>query len=221
MTKVVCISDLQNLCNEIKSEMLPDGDLLLVAGDLGGWGTKEELVGINNWFGKISHKYKKIICIAGNHDECLMELDGHKILTNCTYLQDELIEVEGLRIYGTPASEMNELRQYGRFIAFCDPAYLEKVANDIPPDLDILLAHGPCYGILDKLVDGRSVGNKYMRQAVLLKKPKYFVCGHIHESHGQEEVFGTTFINAALCSEVNQMLLSNGDLYFQPIVIEL
>jgi Icc-related predicted phosphoesterase len=217
--KVVCIADLQAQCWTVDPKLIPEGDMLIVAGDLGGFGTTDEIEEFNDWLGVLPHKYK--IVVAGNHDECLIIEDGHKLITNGTYLEDELVEIEGLRIYGTPASTMNELLVYGRFCAFAQPSYLEQSAAKIPDNLDILIAHGPAYGILDKLKDGRSVGSKPMRQAILDKKPKYFICGHIHESHGIEEVFNTTHVNAAICSEYNQMLNTKGDLYFQPIVLDL
>lgn len=215
--KIVCIADLQGMCTQIKPEMLPEGDMLIIAGDLCSWGNTAELIKFNDWLGKLDYKHK--IVVGGNHDQCLTDLDGHKFISNGTYLQDELIEVEGLRIYGTPGSEMNELRLNYSW-AFCEPGYLMRSAESIPKNLDILIAHGPVYGILDKTVFGKHVGNKYMRQAVIEKKPRYFISGHIHESYGIEQFNDTTFINAAVCNERNE-LFYNKDLYHDPIVIDL
>jgi len=59
----------------------------------------------NRWLGELPHKHK--IVIAGNHE---MSLDSLKrrpeeikaLFTNALYLQDEEVNIEGLRIYGSP-----------------------------------------------------------------------------------------------------------------------
>lgn len=215
--KIVCIADLQGNCRDVTPDLLPKGDMLLIGGDLAGWGSLEELEEVNDWLGTLDYKYKVIV--AGNHDQALRTTDGHKLFTNATYLENELVEIEGLRIFGSPANEMNQYRYNGDW-AFCDPAFIELSAVLLPEDVDIFLTHGPVYGFVDKVRSGNSVGSREMRSAVLKKKPKYVVCGHIHEAHGIEEYFGTTFVNAAICNERNQMI-KDGKLYFEPIVIEL
>lgn len=215
---VICIADLQGMCMQIKPEMLPKGDILLIAGDLAGWGTEQELREVNEWLGLLDYKHK--IIVAGNHDQFLRGIDGHEFFTNATYLQDELVTVMGLRIYGTPVNDMNEYR-FTYDWAFCDPLYLQQATEKIPENLDILLTHGPAFGFLDKVSTGHSVGSKELRNAILQQKPRYHVSGHIHESHGIEEWFGTTFINAAICSNTNVLFKEDGSLYYEPIVLRI
>lgn len=219
--KVVCIADLQAQGPQIKPSLLPEGDILIIAGDLGGWGTIKELQDCNTWLKTLNYKHKLVV--AGNHDKEMPNIDGHKLFTNCTYLQDEFIEIEGLKIYGSPANEMNELRMFGNW-AFCEPAYLRKVAEDIPEKLDILITHGPPLSILDELWwNHKSVGSWDLLNAVTEKKPKYHVFGHIHEGHGTKKIGKTTYVNAAICDPENRMFKSNKNatLWYQPIVIEL
>lgn len=215
--KIIAIADLQGLCKQVTPDMLPGGDMLLIAGDLAGWGTKQELEEVNEWLGTLDYEHKVIV--AGNHDQYLSNTYGQSLFTNATYLENETVEIEGIKIYGSPMNEMNELR-FSYVWGFCDPAYIEEAAHLIPKDIDILLTHGPAYGFLDKLKDGRSVGSKVLRDAIIAKKPKYHIFGHIHESHGIEQFNDTTFVNAAICSERNQML-KDGKLFFEPIVIEI
>ena len=68
----------------------------------------------------------------------------------------------------------------------------------IPPDLDLLVTHGPPRGIGDRAVLG-SVGCDDLRAAVLAARPRAHVFGHIHEARGQYSVPGcpTAFYNAA------------------------
>ena len=218
MTRIVCIADLQGMCLLVKPEMLPKGDMLLIAGDLAGFGDISEFEKTNDWLATLDYKYK--IVIAGNHDIDLVEIDGHKIFTNATYLQDEFIEIEGITIYGSPVNDMNELKYNGW--VFCMPDYIRTATHKIPKDLDILLTHGGPLGILDKLKrNDRHVGSPHILEAVKAKKPKYHIFGHIHESHGVIKKGKTTFINAALCDEKNAMLKEDGSLMHLPITIDI
>jgi predicted phosphodiesterase len=53
-------------------ENIPNGDLIIHAGDVTEYGTEEELQDFILWFSKLPHKYK--IFIAGNHDLCLQQI---------------------------------------------------------------------------------------------------------------------------------------------------
>ena len=59
--RIVCISDTH--CAEID---VPDGDILLHAGDLTYMGKPDELRVVMDWLSSLPHKHK--IFIAGNHD---------------------------------------------------------------------------------------------------------------------------------------------------------
>ncbi|KAL3463418.1 Ser/Thr protein phosphatase family protein [Aspergillus heterothallicus] len=57
------------------------------------------------------------------------------------------------------------------------------------PDVDILLTHGPPYGILDQVFGSTdSVGCKHLYRAVERARPALHVFGHIHEGYGARRV---------------------------------
>ena len=115
--KIVCISDTHDKINELKN--LPEGDVLIHAGDFTHKSSLEEIEMFNKWLSKQPHPIK--IVIAGNHD-ILFDIENNqlrakakgfpvskdqcaqarKLLTNCTYLQDSFITVHGYKIYGSP-----------------------------------------------------------------------------------------------------------------------
>jgi Icc-related predicted phosphoesterase len=68
----------------------------------------------------------------------------------------------------------------------------------IPANTDILITHGPPYGILDKNRVGFSAGCQSLKRAVKRIHPKLHVFGHIHEAGGMVEMGGTTFVNACV-----------------------
>ena|SRR3990167_7434738 len=65
-TRFVCISDTHSKHTSIP--FMPDGDVLIHAGDFSNVGTAKEILEFNEWLGTLKNKYRHIIVIAGNHD---------------------------------------------------------------------------------------------------------------------------------------------------------
>ena len=189
--KCVVISDTHGMHRKID---IPDGDVLIHGGDILGRGSLQELREFNDWLGELPHAYKLII--AGNHDWCFErdEKASRELLTNGIYLQDESFEIEGVKFYGSPWQPW-----------FLDWAFNlprgEAIKNKwdlIPQGIDVLITHGPCYGILDKTSSGENVGCEELLKSLERIKPKFHLCGHIHEGYGIIKKDGCTFINASI-----------------------
>lgn len=211
--KIVAIADLQGQGPNIEPTLIPNGDLLLIAGDLTSWGSIEELKECNKWLGLLRHKYKVII--GGNHDRSLEEGIGKQVFTNAIYLENELVDIEGVKIWGSPVNEMNDILW---FRAFANNQ--QELCQMIPEGLDILLTQGGPYMILDRVITGEHVGSKPIMEAVKKTKPKYHIFGHIHESYGRYEDENTTYLNVAVRDERNNLFL-NGKLLHEPVEFEL
>jgi hypothetical protein len=82
-TRFVCLSDTH--CSHAKLE-IPDGDVLLHAGDFCTVGTPEELEDFASWLDTLPHLVK--IVIAGNHDAVLDRASFGKHITHQKILQD-------------------------------------------------------------------------------------------------------------------------------------
>lgn len=202
MPRIVCISDTHN-CNEQID--VPDGDILIHAGDGTIKGTIQEIVEFNDWFSSLPHRHK--IFVAGNHD-WLFETDNRFARTllsdDIIYLQDSSTEIDGLKIYGSPWQP--------RFFDWAfnlnrGPELAEKWKL-IPNDIDILITHGPPNGILDAVprewgIDytGCEELRKRVEEIAGLGRLKLHVFGHIHCGYGTHEEFGVKFINASNCDE--------------------
>jgi predicted phosphohydrolase len=205
--RIVCLSDTHGRHGRLN---VPEGDLLLHAGDFSMEGRSEEIERFDHWLGTLPHEHK--VVIAGNHD-FLFERDPDRaraLLANASYLQDGLIEVGGLRIWGSPWQPW-----------FFDwafnlprgPALASKWAL-VPDGVHVLVTHGPPAGILDRTANEEAVGCHDLARALERILPRLHVFGHIHESYGRLERDGTTFVNASNC-----------DLKYRPvqapIVVEL
>jgi len=158
-------------------------------------------------------KYK--VVIAGNHDFCF-EDDRKEAAEQCLtnkdiiYLNDTGTTIEGLKLWGSPVQP-----------EFFNWAFNRERGEDIckhwgliPDDTDILITHGPAFGILDRVMEGEKVGCRDLLDRVKKIKPKIHAFGHIHEDYGVFEQGGTTFVNA---SNVNR----NYWLVNPPIVVEV
>ena len=99
MTRIVCISDTHNFHHDVD---VPDGDILIHAGDFTLTGSLGEVVEFNEWLGTLDHPYK--IIIAGNHDRCLGESGtlGLKMFTNGIYLERSGLDIDGIKFWGAP-----------------------------------------------------------------------------------------------------------------------
>jgi predicted phosphohydrolase len=97
--RLVLISDTHQRHDRL---VVPDGDVLVHAGDFSTRGGVEEVARFNAWLGTLPHKHK--VVIAGNHD-FLFEREpvlARSMLTNATYLEDSGVTIEGVRFWGSP-----------------------------------------------------------------------------------------------------------------------
>jgi Icc-related predicted phosphoesterase len=195
MPKIVCLSDTHNSNQRIS---VPDGDILIHAGDATFHGTADEIRRFNAWFSGLPHKNK--IFVAGNHD-WLFETDRKQaedlLDPRIIYLQDSSAEIDGLKIYGSPWQP--RFFEWA-FQADRGPDIAEKWKL-IPDGLDILITHGPPFGILDCTQDGDNAGCEELQKKITQLQPRAHIFGHIHEGYGATESAGTRFVNASNCDE--------------------
>jgi hypothetical protein len=137
--------------------------------------------------------------VAGNHDFCLRETgtSGREIFAGMTYLLDQGLDIEGLRIYGSPWTP-----KFGGEWAYQVPRGKEcaKVWAQIPDDVQLLITHGPPFGIGDLTLRGEHAGCQDLLNQVRRIKPLMHLFGHIHEGYGRVRQDGTWFVNGSNCS---------------------
>ncbi|MEZ5427958.1 MAG: metallophosphatase domain-containing protein [Pyrinomonadaceae bacterium] len=202
MPRIVCISDTHN-CN--RQIAVPDGDILIHAGDATVNGTRLEVEEFLFWFSSLPHRHK--IFVAGNHD-WLFEKENRsaRLLTanfNIRYLEDSAVEIEGLKIYGSPWQP----RYFNWAFNLNRGAELAEKWKLIPEDTEVLITHGPPNGILDEVERKYFIENTGCEELIKRvedlaeKKLKLHIFGHIHCGYGQREEFGVRFVNASICDE--------------------
>lgn len=201
--RVVCISDTHTLTHDI-----PEGDILIHAGDLGNAGTVSELQAQIDWLNSLPHPHK--IVVAGNHDtyldprsrRTLAEPDRNVELQwkGIHYLQHASLT---LRIPSSPqrasqhsrrSSHHRTLRIYGApqipscggpEFAFQYPRGRDAWTDTIPSDIDILVTHTPPKYHRDlPLPDG--MGCEHLMRETWRIRPLLHVFGHVHVGAGKE-----------------------------------
>lgn len=191
--KVIAISDTHGYHDQLS---LPSGDVLIHAGDVSSRGSEREIKDFLRWFGDQDFKFK--IFIAGNHDFFFEHAESDLIKSlipdNVIYLNDSGISIDGLNIWGSPVTPWFFDWAFNRHRG----AAIKTHWDLIPQNADILITHGPVYGILDRTIDGKRVGCEALKDAVNVIKPKVHICGHIHEGYGQIQTSDTLYINGSV-----------------------
>lgn len=236
--RIVCISDTHSLHqNMLNYNSLPEGDVLIHAGDCTNKGSQRDVEEFVHWYMNLKGFDTKIF-IAGNHDFAFEEhryphnkgdYDWFYNLMNeenlsqsdVVYLEDSGFTIEfpefkrPIKFYGSPWQP--EFYNW----AFNLPRLgedLKRYWSMIPDDTDVLITHGPPNEVRDFVNNWRqgsvNVGCELLRYRVDEIKPLLHVFGHIHEGYGAALINDTIFVNASTCNE--RYIPSN-----KPIIIEL
>jgi Icc-related predicted phosphoesterase len=207
--RIVCISDTHGQHAKLR---VPDGDILIHAGDFAAFGdTPIEIIDFNQWLGTLPHRHK--VVIAGNHDWMFERHPGaaRELLTNAIYLENSGTELAGLKVWGSPVQP--EFNNWAFNVA--RGAAIRRYWQMIPASTDVLITHGPPYGVLDTAHPTTDhLGCEELAEAVQHVRPRLHVFGHIHGGQGQQNSDGTLYVNASVVNEAYQLV-------YAPQVIEI
>ncbi len=212
--KIVHISDTHGGKGHTKL-IIPECDVLIHSGDIGGRTNNFELVDFLIWFEKQPAKQK--IWVAGNHDIILdkkwvdgmsktdtvmgMVLQSNYVSAqellksyNVKYLLNEEFTLDGVKFWGSPYTPSFH-RAYWAFNADRGDE-IQKIWAKIPSDVNVLITHGPAFGVLDMVnEDGLTawhkdghVGCEDLMSVIKkrLNKLQLHCFGHIHDNYGVE-----------------------------------
>lgn len=197
---------------------VPECDMVLISGDIcptyNATDPKNEISLQKKWFfnffipwvNRLACKY--VVFTWGNHD-IIGQYEGgfknqtinieskadNKLIKALYLLNDSGIELEGIKIYGSPWS----VTYKGKWAFNLPDEQLEYIWDKIPDNTDILLVHAPPHGVGDKTLNtGENAGSKTLLSRIQEINPTLVVCGHIHEGRGIYQINEkTTVINAA------------------------
>lgn len=215
--RLVCISDTHGK----SPKSMPDGDILIHAGDWSGNGAVWELVHFCEQLTEWKKQYKTVITTSGNHDwiaENSPALVKEMIEdTGAIYLNDSGCEIDGIKYWASAITPFFFAWAFNRERG----EEIKRHWDMIPSDTDVLITHGPVKGIGDLVKmrgspnRGENVGCQDLRDTIFtrLNKLKLHVCGHIHEGYGIYFEGGKYFVNASILDEKYRLVND-------PVVIE-
>jgi Icc-related predicted phosphoesterase len=225
--KISIISDTHNKHKHVTGD-LPGGSLLLHSGDISSMGYEHEITEFAKWYDGLNYDNK--IFIAGNHDwgfqnnvDKVKEIvDFYKTIT---YLQDQLHTIQDdngteVKIWGSPWQP--EFYQWA-FNLQKNGEELKSKWDMIPEGIDILITHGPAWGILDD-VEGRRgehLGCELLAERIKVIKPKIHICGHIHSGRGHHFDGHTHYFNASVLNERYSYAHTPWNIDWNPITNEI
>lgn len=188
MRKITIVSDIHSSKFLLDSLKKHKGDMLIVAGDLTNLGKKYELEYALDIINNLKFKYK--IVVFGNHDGIWNDVNFKEIYTDIIFLENEIIEIDGLKIYGTPFSK--RFKNWSYYYETLDERRLLTVPLE---SVDIIVSHEPpsdkCLSYIPYF---GCAGNPDLRRYIDNNNVKLCVCGHIHECGGND-----TIINGCHC----------------------
>lgn len=210
--KIVTIADTHGQhWRLVKRGKIPEGDIIIHAGDVSSHGKFENVEEFFKWYGDLN--FDKKIVIAGNHDWAFENgQDSWKEIAEIygiTYLNDSGITYKGINIWGSPIQPEFLSWAFNRQRG----SEIKKHWDLIPKNTDILITHGPAYKRLDKVIRHHHanpdiyVGCKDLENIIQQIRPVLHICGHIHEARGIEvdRLPGQspiTYVNAACLDEL-------------------
>jgi len=218
--RFVCISDTHSLH---RSLTIPDGDILIHAGDITREGEVDTVYDFSIWLAELPHRHK--IVIPGNHDFCFdISKEGRydewarRMLDtrrpNIHFLLDSALIIDDLgepplKFYGGPW--VANLAGW----AFYDRG--RDMFEHAPVDIDVLVTHAPAWLVMDREKKrGERCGSpaigRYMGRCPRLK---LHVFGHVHEAYGTSLV-GEEPVRVNACSLNREYEAVNA-----PIVVDI
>jgi Icc-related predicted phosphoesterase len=181
---------------------LPKGDVLVIGGDV---------MPVHNhnrqfqaeWFrehfiphlASLALRFEAVVWVAGNHDFALQDSpeltlglpDGIFSLEDSSYWHGST------HFYGSPWSG-----RFGNWAFMDEEDGLAKRYALIPEDVDVLISHGPPYGLCDLTDGGEHVGSIALLERIAQMQPQIVITGHIHEAYGESMIGPTTIMNVSL-----------------------
>jgi len=208
--KLTFISDTHSEHSKLN---LGSGSVLIHCGDLTKSGSIEELKDFSSYMKNQDFEHK--IVVAGNHDFCLederkSEAEGILAQNGIIYLNDNGVEINGLHFWGSPIQPTFFNWAFNRDRGLDIKSHWDL----IPENTNILITHGPPFGILDQCKNGQNVGCRDLLNKVKKLNLKVHAFGHIHESYGIETQNKHTYLNASSLDE-------NYKMTNEPITLEL
>lgn len=182
--KILHLSDTHGMHAQIPLSRFDGIDMVIHSGDCSNspflHSSMVEITEFLEWYQQIPVRIK--LFVAGNHDTAIARkrIDyADMLLRDIIYLENESIEIEGLKIWGSPITPT-----FGDWSFMKARDKTHEVWKTIPNDTDIVIVHGPPKGVRDLSYNRQNelemCGDLALTKRIFEIKPKLMLFGHIH-----------------------------------------
>lgn len=214
--QVLAISDTHGLHHSIWEKVLEqidpaEFDMIVHSGDISSMGETAQVMSFMEWFGNLPFKNK--VFILGNHEVLIEDNQTEELIRkvastypNTHFLHHETVEIEGFKIFGSPYTPYFKGWAYN-----VDRRDLHNYWDEIPLDVDLIITHGPPFGLGDAVGYKKTMRcgdiallNKINEILYWSKKNIVHQFGHIHDSKGSYQLQDSPniqFVNASCLTD--------------------
>lgn len=189
-------------------DLLPDADVVACAGDIG---TGSE---VGAFLGRLCNRYRRVLYVKGNHEHYVNWAnvrDSLPVRGNFHYLEEEIIEIDGIRFLGTPLwYPYLDWVPYRKFVS--DPSFIQDFEKTVfggaraaahflyvhLDEGDVVVTHMMPSSVCISPRYRHSVLNGFFlhdqSELILDRKPRLWLYGHTHDAG--DTVLGETRLYA-------------------------
>lgn len=177
--------------------IIHSGDFMMKSMD---WKSAEDFI---NWYMKLPFKHK--LLIPGNHDCFIEMLSKNDYVRNqlkpkeLHLLMAESVVIDGIKFYGSPYTP-----EFKNWCFMLNDEEQKTHWEKIPDDTDVLITHGPAYGVLDETGEEFTPGNlgcPFLLKRIQELNIKAHLFGHIHGGYGKVDSNGYLSLNSSVLNE--------------------
>ncbi len=187
---------------------VPSCDVFIHAGDITGHGSLQETAifasSLRDCINS-PHGPQHAIIVPGNHDACF-EVSAEPTLAlfdpRVHVLLNEPLVLDGVRFFGSPWTP-----PFMQWHFMASEQRLAEQYKAMPNEVDVLITHGPPWGILDPGWKAKHAGSSALAAAMSSRVVQHHVFGHLHAAGGRMIRQGhTTFYNVAACNDAYELV---------------
>ncbi len=172
-------------------------DLVVMAGDLTTFGTREEALDALAGFRAIT---EPVLAVAGNMDTREIEAGFAAAKISINGKGVRIKDAGFFGVSGGPHSFLHTPFEIAEeeILALAEKGFAD--VADAPRK--VFVPHAPPYDTkLDRVRSGKHVGSRAVRDFIESRRPDLVICGHIHESAGEDAIGVSRMVN---CGSVRE-----------------
>jgi len=173
---------------------------------------RQKMRALGRWLGEFDVPWK--VFVPGNHDlcvECFPSL--RQELPDVHFLIHQSLQVDGINFFGSPYTPSSLTWAY-----HVDRDKTQPYWEEIPARTDVLITHGPPFGIGDRTNIGatfgqtKCAGDLYLLDRIRKIEPTHHIFGHFHDDTGHFPIknYGTYTIPELKTQFHNVSVLDTG-----------